>query len=95
MPREFTLRATAKEDDSIIGPLDAALSTVFGEWGARLFAAQVATWRAPQGVESASQQVAVSANDSTFESTMYFTFQLFHDSVSYPANDGRVHSTTK
>lgn len=95
MPRQFTLRATAHEDDSIVGPLDAALSTLFGDWGARLATSPVATWQAPQGVESASRQVTVGADDGTFRSTMYFTFQLFHDNVSYPPNDGRVHSSSK
>lgn len=95
MPQTFTLRATAQEDDSIVGPLDAALSTLLGEWGAWLSASPVATWQAPQGVESASQQVTVAANDGTFESTMYFTFRLFHDNASYPPNDGRVYSTSR
>ena len=96
MPREFTIRADAREDDpGIIGSVDAALSAIFGDWGAWLAGSSVATWRAPQGVESASQQVTVSADDGKFKSTLYFTFQLFHDNMSYPANDGRVHSTSK
>jgi hypothetical protein len=95
MPTQFTIRTDATEDDSIIGPLDAALSTIFGDWGAWLSGSSVATWNAPQGVETASQQVTVAADDGTFRSTMYFTFRLFHDTMSYPANDGRVHSSSK
>ena len=96
MPQQFTLRADATEDDpSIVGSVDGALSTIFGDWGAWLAGSSVATWQAPHGVELASQQVTVAANDGTFESTLYFTFQLFHDNQTYSPNDGRVHSTSK
>ena len=96
MPTQLTVRADAKEHDvTFFGAVDAAISTLFGDWGAWLGGASVATWQAPQGVENASQQLTVAADDGGFRSTMYFTFKLFHDDKTYPPNDGRVRATSK
>ncbi len=91
MPQQFQLKVSAKESDyAILGGLDSLF-----DWGAWLGGIAQASWQVPQGKESASQQVTVSAEDGNFRSTMYFTFQLFHDNQSYPPNDGRVFSTAK
>lgn len=90
MPSQFVLRAKAVESDAGLGWLDDLF-----DWGAFLSGGNEASWQAPQGVETASQALTLTANDSSFRSTMTFHFDLFHDSGSYPPNDGRVHSTSK
>jgi len=47
----------------------------------------------PRGVEWASTPVYLRANDSDVESTMAFTFELFHDNLSYPAQRNAPAST--
>ena len=91
MPRQFQLRAAVHESDA---PLVSSLDTFF-DWGAWLGGSAQAAWQVPQGQERTSQQVTVSTDDGTFRSTMHFTFELFHDKLSYPPTDGRVHSLAK
>jgi hypothetical protein len=47
----------------------------------------------PRGVEWASTPVYVRANDSDVQSTLAFTFDLFHDHLSYPAQRNAPAST--
>jgi hypothetical protein len=91
MPQQFQIKVSAKESDyPILGGLDSLL-----DWGAWLGSSQETSWSVPQGKESASQQVAVSADDGNFRSSMVFTFQLFHDNQTYSPTDGRVASAAK
>jgi hypothetical protein len=95
MPTQLTIRVDAKEHDvTFFGAVDAAISTLF-TWGAWLAGSSQATWQAPQGVENASKQVSVSADDGGFRSTVHVTFKLFHDNKDYPPNDGRVRAGSK
>lgn len=46
-----------------------------------------ATWRRPQGVESASTRVQVRGDDGDgFRSVLTFTFEVFHDATTYVIN---------
>ncbi len=46
-----------------------------------------ATWRRPQGVESASARVRVRGDDGRgFKSLLTFTFEVFHDATNYVIN---------
>ena len=90
MPADFVLKAKAVENDAGLGWLDDIIA-----FGAFLSGASEASWHAPRGGQSASDAVALDANDGSFRSTMRFRFELFHDNTSYPPTDGRVHSTSK
>jgi hypothetical protein len=90
MPQQLVLDASAKEDDSILGGLDA-----FFDWGAWLSGNPEATWTVPQGVEHASKSLTVAAEDGNFRSTMTFTFEVFYDNQVYTPNDGRVFLTSR
>jgi hypothetical protein len=87
MPQTFVLRADASESDVDLPPVDFDPINLFNGPAVR--------WQAPKGQESAEQQVTLRVSDNGFDSTMYFTFRLFHDTASYPPNVGRVHSTSK
>jgi hypothetical protein len=92
MPTALFLRATAKESDSFV---QEALDALFDGWATVGGDGPVVRWDVPQGVEYASKQVTIQANDDNFKSVMYVTFEVFYDNQTYAPNDGRVNSTSK
>ena len=53
------------------------------------------SWRVPQGVEWASTPTSLRVADlgAGWDSTVVFTFELFHDNLSYPADRNTPSST--
>lgn len=99
MPAEFTLDATAKEEDwfPVVSALATLLEDCLGDGVGCGFSNTVGSpsWKAPQGVEWASTPAIVAASDhgTGFESTLMFTFELFHDNLSYPSARNAPSST--
>jgi hypothetical protein len=90
MPAAFSISAKGEEYDFV--PALSKLAECFvgacstGE-GSNEGTYSTKSWQVPAGREWASTPIAVDADDSQqeFRSTLAFTFELFHDNLSYPA----------
>ena len=97
MPTTFKLSAAAQEYD-IIPILPNALNCI-NLSGACSYDTDLSyytsTWRVPAGQDWASTPVSLYAHDGGkgFDSTMVFTFELFHDNLSYPSARNMPQST--
>ena len=97
MPVAFKLSAAAQEYD-LVPILPNALNCInlTGQCGYGSDLSYVTeTWQVPAGREWASTPVSVHAYDGGkgFDSTMTFTFELFHDNLSYPSARNTPQST--
>jgi hypothetical protein len=101
MPTAFTIMAGGTEDD-LPGSIDIdwgeAFECVFGDTCAppnSELSFSYEGWQVPVGRDVASTPVTVNTDNlgKGFRSTMAFTFELFHDNLSYPSARNRPQST--
>jgi hypothetical protein len=98
-PTAFKIGAAGNEHD-IIPSLSHAGDCFFGDLECGVYGGEespLATkeWRVPAGQEWASTPMYLDASNGSqgFHSTMTFTFELFHDNLSYPSARNKPQST--
>jgi hypothetical protein len=96
-PNMFDINVDAMEEDFI--PIVGAIADFFQECnpisGCGFSASPATDWQAPQGVEWASQAVTIKGDDlgGGLHSTLIFTYEMFHDNLSYPSARNTPSST--
>ncbi len=95
-PDTFNLSVEAHEDDFV--PFTGALVDLLQNClasGCSFTAALDGLWTVPHDAEWASTTVSLKANDPVggLHSTLVFTYELFHDNLSYPAARNAPSST--
>jgi hypothetical protein len=97
MPAAFKIGAAGNEHDDIpilSHAVDCFSSSVdCGAYGGASSPQATTEWRVPAGQDWASTPVFLDASNGGFQSTMTFTFDLFHDNLSYPSARNRPQST--
>ncbi|MGH2586834.1 MAG: hypothetical protein ACRDJE_18105 [Dehalococcoidia bacterium] len=93
-PTAFTLTTGAEEYD-LVPVLSGVLEALQDGGGFDSPGLQSVEWQVLAGRDFASTPVLVDANDATqgFASTMAFTFEVFHDNLSYPSARNMPQST--
>ena len=97
MPAKFTLSAGAEEEDLIPLAVIAEVAECIIANSECQFSTDIPTeWQVPEGKESDSTVVRIRADDggTGFHSELVFTFELFHDQLSYPTPRRNTPSST-
>jgi hypothetical protein len=96
-PNMFDLNVDAMEEDFI--PIVGTIADFFQECnpfsGCGFSSPPASDWQVPQGVEWASQAVTIKGDDldGGLHSTLIFTYEMFHDNLSYPSARNSPSST--
>ena len=98
LPARFELHTYTEEDDGVLGTLGAVIVDCYNPaaFACSLGHTDIVYWQMPQRVEASSTTVTVRGVDeiTCFESVLTFTFDTFHDQLSYPAPKRNAPSST-